>query len=89
MTFEGAEFIFRDMRENRHGEAYHIERALAARQGISRYPCGCEHCHGFKIQSAEVVENHHRKYGRDQHLQEPLLVSFNGILKLIVHFIFS
>jgi len=63
------------MRGTRLAEAYHIERALAARQGIGSYPCGCEKCHGFKIQIVQTVETHHRKYGRDQKLQEPLLVS--------------
>lgn len=63
------------MRETRLGNAYHIERALAVRQGIPRYPCGCEKCHGFKTQTVEVVETHHIKYGRDQRLNEPLLVS--------------
>lgn len=58
------------------GEAYQIERALAARQGIGRYPCGCEKCHGFKTQTVRSVERHHRKYGRDAALQQPLLVSF-------------
>jgi len=61
------------MRESRLGQAYHVERALAARQGIRRYPCGCEKCHGFKVQATEVVESHHRKYGRDRKLEEPLL----------------
>ena len=63
------------MRVTRLGEAYHAERALAARQGIPRYPCGCERCHGFKTQSVRTVETHHRKYGRDNRLEEPLLVS--------------
>lgn len=67
------------MRPTRFGEAYHIERALAARQGIRRYPCGCEKCHGFKTQSAQKVETHHRKYGRDSKLNEPLLVSFTTL----------
>jgi len=56
-------------------EAYHVERALATWQGIERYPRVCEICHGFKTQVVEVVESHHRKYGRDQNLQEPLLIS--------------
>ena len=63
------------MRPTPLGEAYHIERAIAARQGISRYPCGCERCHGLKSQSTHRVEVHHRKYGRDRRLNEPLLVS--------------
>jgi len=46
------------MRETRLGEAYHIERALAARQGITRYPCGCQKCHGVKSQLVQVVETH-------------------------------
>ena len=71
------------MRPTRLGEAYHIERALAARQGITRYPCGCERCHGFKTWSVQTVETHHRKYGRDTKLQEPLLVSFT----LLCHWI--
>ena len=66
---------FSKMRPTPLGEAYHIERAIAARQGISRYPCGCERCHGFKNQSTHIVEVHHRKYGRDRRLNEPLLVS--------------
>lgn len=61
------------MKESQLGNAYHIERALAARQGIPRYPCRCERCHGFKTQKIEIVEIHHRKYGRDQRLTEPLL----------------
>jgi hypothetical protein len=67
------------MRVSRLGQAYHVERALAARQGIPRYPCGCERCHGFRTQSVQTVETHHRKYGRDRKLQEPLLVSDMGI----------
>lgn len=63
------------MRPDRLGQAYHTERALAVRQGIRMYPCACEKCHGYKIQSVEVVETHHRKYGRDRKLEEPLLVS--------------
>ena len=63
------------MRETRLGEAYHIERALAARQGITRYPCGCQKCHGFKSQLVQVVETHHRRFGRDITLLRPLLVS--------------
>lgn len=62
------------MRGDRLGEAYHIERAVAAQQGIARYPCGCQKCHGFKTQTIQVVQSHHRKYGRDRKLQEPLLV---------------
>ena len=62
------------MRPDPLGQSYHIERALAARQGIRRYPCGCEKCHGFKTQTVEVVETHHRKYERDNKLIEPLLV---------------
>ena len=65
------------MRAQEHGQAYHIERALAAQQGILRYPCGCEICHGFKIQTVKVVEIHHQKYGRDTNLSEPLLVSLS------------
>lgn len=64
-----------EMRPNDIGQAYHMERAIAAGQGISRYPCGCELCHGFKIQSLKVVETHYRKYGRDRNLLQPLLVS--------------
>ena len=64
------------MRPTRFGKAYHIERALAARQGITRYPCGCERCHGFRTWLVQTVETHHRKYGRDTKLEEPLLVSF-------------
>jgi hypothetical protein len=63
------------MRPTPLGRAYHIERALAARQGITRYPCACEKCHGFKTQSVQTVQTHHRKYGRDTELVEPLLVS--------------
>ena len=63
-----------NIRPDRVGQAYHIERALAARQGISRYPCACEICHGFKTQSVKIVKIHHRKYGRDRNLTEPLLV---------------
>jgi hypothetical protein len=68
------------MRPTRLGDAYHIERALAARQGIARYPCGCERCHGFKSQSVQTVERHHRKYGRDSKLNEPFLVSSTTLL---------
>ena len=63
------------MRQTALGDAYHIERALAARQGIRRYPCGCQHCHGFKTQLVQIVEKHHQKFGRDNTLVEPLLVS--------------
>lgn len=65
------------MRQTPLGESYHIERALAARQGIRRYPCGCQICHGFKTQQVQIVEKHHRKYGRDSTLLEPLLVSLS------------
>lgn len=73
----------RTMRPARLGEAYHIERALAARNGIGRYLCGCQKCHGFKTQSVKIVETHHRKYGRDIALEEPLLVSILGILNFM------
>jgi len=43
------------------------------------YPCECEKCHGYKIQPIEIIETHHRKYGRDRHLEEPLLVSVSII----------
>ena len=58
------------MRQTPLGDAYHIERALAARQGTIRYPCGCQHCHGFKTQLVQIVEKHHRKFGRDNTLVE-------------------
>ena len=74
--FEASELRgFSKMRPTPLGEAYHIERAIAARQGISRYPCGCERCHGFKSYSTHRVEVYHRKYGRDRRLNEPLLVN--------------
>lgn len=71
------------MRPTRLGEAYHIERALAARQGIGRFPCGCVLSHGFKTQSVQTIEIHHRKYGRDRALDEPLLVSFEEFSAII------
>ena len=72
------------MRPTPLGQAYHIERALAVRQGITRYPCACEKCHGFKTQSVQTIETHHRKYGRDTKLVEPLLVSSG--LKFSYHY---
>lgn len=77
------------VRPPRLGEAYHIERALAARQGILRYPCGCEKCHGFKTQLVLTVEKHHRKYGRDITLDEPLLVSFLLLCSYNVSYMFN
>lgn len=71
------------MRPTRLGQAYHIERALASRQGIGRYPCGCLLCHGFKTQSIQRVETHHRRYGRDPALDEPLLVSSAELCQII------
>lgn len=59
-------------------ESYHIERSIATREGIQSYPCASEKCHGFKRQNIEVVETHHQKYGRDQNLQESLLVSISS-----------
>lgn len=70
------------MRPTRLDEAYHIEKALAAREGIKRYPCGCKKCHGYKTQSVQTVEKHHRKYGRDSTLEEPLLVNVFVIVLL-------
>ena len=63
------------MRPDRCWEAYHIERTLVACQGIAPYPCGCQRCHGFRIQSIRTIECHHWRHGRDEHLMEPLLVN--------------
>lgn len=63
------------MEVNRLDEAYHMERALVVRQGIRNYPCACMKCHGFLMQRVEVVEQHHRRFGRDRNLTDPLLGS--------------
>jgi len=63
------------MREDRLGQAYHIEKSFATQHGINTYPCGCKKCHGFKTQATHVVRRHHRKYGCDIRLQQPLLVT--------------
>jgi len=63
------------MRPRNFGAAYHIERAIAMRQGISQYPCACSHCHGGRTRSTALVAKHHRQYGRDPYLRFPVLVS--------------
>jgi len=62
------------MAEKNLRQAYHIERSMAARLGISRYHCACERCHGLNFQTIKTVAIHHRKYGRDVTLEDPPLV---------------
>jgi hypothetical protein len=49
------------MKAHTLGEAYHIEKTIADRQGIAQYPCGCTRCHGSKLHQAETIARHHRK----------------------------
>ena len=67
------------MRPLGYGSAYHIERAIALRQGFGEYPCACRRCCGGRVCSTALVAAHHRKYGRDPFLRYPLLVRMQAL----------
>jgi hypothetical protein len=63
------------MRHHQIGASYHIERAIAFRQGFPEYPCACHRCRGGRARKVETVARHHHAFGQDPYLPYLVLVS--------------
>ena len=59
--------------------AYHIERSIATRLGLSHYPCACTRCRGACMKKMEVVARHHLRHGRDPYLKYPIMVRMYAV----------
>lgn len=69
--------------------AYHIEREVAVETSIYEYPCDCIECHGLLPQMIDLVEPHHKKWGRYQHFTEPLLILNFHVFFYLLWFLFK
>ena len=62
------------LRKRRLSVAFHIERSIANRLGLSEYPCACRRYRGARVLKVDSVTRHHRIYCRDNFLPHPILV---------------
>ena len=70
------------MRPRRQFAAYHIERSIASREGLTQYPCACRACCGVRVRKFDTIARHHRKNGRDPFLPYPVIVRFLALYVL-------
>ena len=70
------------MRPRRQCVAYHIERSIASREGLTQYPCACRMCCGVRVQIFDTIARHHKKNDRDPFLPYPVIVRFLALYLL-------